>query len=157
MIDDQERDFHDIFGTCARHAERGLQCVERAIDLGFEVVRSGIRDTDLPGDVVWGPYRIGDRLLVATANEQLVAVSSEGSVAWAAPMTAGDLAGPPLAAGDDVFVAFRGGTLERRSMSDGQVVGSVNVEQPLAAGPVEFLDRIVLTTHDGSLLVIQRP
>ena len=32
-----------------------------------------------------------------------------------------------------------------------------DVEQSLAAGPVEFLDRVVLTTHDGSLLVIQRP
>lgn len=113
--------------------------------------------TEMPGEVVWGPYRSGDRLLVATANEQLVAVASDGSVAWSAAMTAGDLAGPPLAAGNDVFVAYRDGTLERRSLSDGQVVGSVNVEQPLAAGPVEFLDRIVLTTHDGSLLVIPQP
>jgi len=114
-------------------------------------------NTDLSGDVVWGPYRVGDAVLLATTRDSLVAIRGDGSIAWSTELSAGDIAGPPQAGADSVFIAYKQGMLERRSLADGQVAGSVNVEQPLAAGPVVFLDRIVLTTHDGSLLVIQQP
>ncbi|MGD9636451.1 MAG: PQQ-binding-like beta-propeller repeat protein, partial [Pirellulales bacterium] len=113
--------------------------------------------TDLPGDLVWGPYRIGEQLLLATARDQLVAVAKDGAIAWNAPITSGDLAGPPLELNGEVLLAYKKGTLERRSLSDGQVAESLDVEQPLATGPVRFLDRIVVATHDGSLLVLQQP
>jgi len=70
---------------------------------------------------------------------------------------AGDLAGPPLAADDSVLLAYRRGILERRSLADGQPAATLDVEHPLAAGPVQFLDRIVLTAHDGTLLVVEQP
>ena len=113
--------------------------------------------TDLPSDVVWGPYRVGDLLLMVTANDQLVAVRPSGEIAWAGAVKGGDLAGPPLAAGDSVLVAYRQGILERRSLADGQPAGKLDVEHPLAAGPVHFLDRIVLTGHDGTLFVVEQP
>lgn len=138
------------------------QSVFAAID-GGQLVRYSLPalvnqgQTDLPGDVVWGPYRIGDQLLLATARDQLVAVAKDGTVAWSAQVSEGDLAGPPLEANGEVLLAYDKGTLERRTLADGQIADSLNVEQPLAAGPVQFLDRIVLATHDGSLLVIQQP
>lgn len=113
--------------------------------------------TDLPGDVVAGPYPAGGQLLVVTARDQLVAVSAEGAIVWVVPLSAGDLAGVPCVSGDEVLLAYKEGILERRSLADGQVAGSVGVEQPLAAGPVKFLERVVLATHDGSLLVVPQP
>lgn len=113
--------------------------------------------TALPGDVVWGPYRIGDLLLVVTANDQLVAVNKEGGIAWSDSVKGGDLAGPPLATDNGVLLTYRKGILEHRGIADGQPVGSLDVEHPLSAGPVRFMDRIVLTAHDGTLLVVQQP
>lgn len=113
--------------------------------------------TDLPGDVVAGPFRIGDLLLVVTVRDQLAAVDKDGALVWSVPLSAGDLSGPPLGIGGEVLLAYKNGTLERRALAGGEVVSSVNVEQPLAAGPVRFLDRIVLATHDGTLLVVGQP
>jgi hypothetical protein len=113
--------------------------------------------TALPGDVVWGPYRAGDLLLVATANDQLVAVRADGSIAWADAIKEGDLAGPPLSTGGNLLLTYRKGILERRGLADGQPAGRLDVENPLAAGPIQFMDRIVLTTHDGTLLVVEQP
>jgi hypothetical protein len=96
-------------------------------------------------------------LLMVTANDQLVAVGSDGAIAWADTVKAGDLAGPPLAADNSVLLAYRAGVLERRELADGKSMGKLNVEHPLAAGPVPFMERIVLTTHDGTLLVVEQP
>ncbi|MEX2091155.1 MAG: PQQ-binding-like beta-propeller repeat protein [Pirellulales bacterium] len=113
--------------------------------------------TDLPSDVVWGPYRVGDLLLVVTANDQLVAVRADGSIAWADAVQGGDLAGEPLATDGGFLLAYRKGILERRGLADGQPTGKLDVEHPLAAGPVRFMDHIVLTAHDGTLLVVEQP
>ncbi len=113
--------------------------------------------TVLPGDVVWGPYRVGDLLLLVTANDQLVAVRASGEIAWTDAVKGGDLAGPPLASGDSVLLTYRQGILERRTLADGQPAGKLDVEHPLAAGPVRFLGHVVLTAHDGTLFVVDQP
>jgi outer membrane protein assembly factor BamB len=116
-----------------------------------------VGQTALPSDVVWGPYHVGDLLLLVTANDQLVAVRPSGEIAWAQAVKGGDLAGPPLASGDSVLVTYRKGLLERRGLADGEALGRLDVEHPLAAGPVQFLDHIVLTAHDGTLFVVDQP
>jgi outer membrane protein assembly factor BamB len=113
--------------------------------------------TALPGDVIWGPYHVGNLLLVATADDQLVAVAADGSVAWSDALKAGELAGPPLATEDGFLIASRQGVLEHRTAADGQVAGRLDVEHPLEAGPVRFMDHVVLTAHDGTLLVVAQP
>jgi outer membrane protein assembly factor BamB len=113
--------------------------------------------TNLPGDVAWGPYRAGNLVIVATANGQLVAVGADGTIAWADAIKEGELAGPPLAADDGILLAYRKGVLERLNLADGQIAGRLDVEHPLEAGPVRLLDKIVLTTHDGTLLVVKQP
>jgi hypothetical protein len=55
------------------------------------------------------------------------------------------------------LLAFRQGVLERRSLADGKVAAQLDVEHPLAAGPVILINRVVLTAHDGTLLVVDEP
>lgn len=114
-------------------------------------------ELDLPGVVAWGPYRVGELIIVATADAKLLGVSANGEIVWNVSLQGGDLAGPPLAVADGFLLAYRSGLCERRSLQDGAVQGQIDVEHPLAAGPVRFLDRIVLTTGDSTLLVIESP
>jgi hypothetical protein len=106
---------------------------------------------------VAGPFLVEELLLVTTANEQLVAVKSDGTVAWTVPLTAGDLAGPPLKTDHGVLVAYRKGIVELRGLNDGQPIRTLDLQHPLATGPVRFLNRIVLAAHDGTLLIANEP
>jgi hypothetical protein len=114
-------------------------------------------EANLPAPVVWGPFRAGDSLLLVTSNEQLIAISATGKIAWQAAIKHGDLAGAPLVVDGSVILAYRKGILERRSLADGKVQATSDVEHPLAAGPVQFLQRLVLTAGDGTLLVVDQP
>ena len=70
------------------------------------------------------------------------------------PLEHGQLAGAPLVLTDGVLLAYRKGILERRALADGKSLATLNVEQPLATGPVAFLQRFVATAADGTLLVV---
>jgi hypothetical protein len=114
-------------------------------------------ETTLPAPIEWGPYRIGDMAVTATADGKLLAISSAGEIKWQSALAHGALAGPPLVVADGVLLAYRKGVLERRAMADGKPLAALNIEQPVAAGPIEFLQRVVLATNDGSLLVVDKP
>ncbi len=116
-----------------------------------------VGETNLPGSIEWGPYRVGDVALLATADHKLIAVSAGGETKWQAATSQGALAGPPLSLPDGVLLAYRKGIIERRSIADGKRIATVNVEQPLATGPVEFLQHLVVATPDGTLLVVDKP
>jgi outer membrane protein assembly factor BamB len=111
----------------------------------------------LPAPVVWGPYPVGNHVLLATADEHLALLSASGDEVWRVPLEQGQLVGAPLALDDSMLVAYRNGFLERRSAADGKVLAAANVEHPLAAGPVRFAQRLILTAQDGTLLVVDQP
>ncbi|MCI0332062.1 MAG: PQQ-binding-like beta-propeller repeat protein [Planctomycetes bacterium] len=116
-----------------------------------------VGEAHLPAPVVWGPYRVGDTMLLATANNQLMAIASDGQIAWQAPLEHGDLAGAPLAQQDSLLIAYRKGIVERRSLADGKPLAAKDVEQSLASGPALFLQRLVVAANDGTILVVDRP
>ncbi len=116
-----------------------------------------VGDTGLPAPLEWGPYRIGDTLLLGTADDKLLALSATGEVKWQAPTRHGALAGPPLVLPDGVLLAYRKGVIERRAMSDGKLLATADLEQPVATGPVAFLQHFVVSAGDGTLLVVDKP
>jgi hypothetical protein len=118
---------------------------------------SPMGETNLSADGVAGPFAIGDLLLVATANGQLIAVKADGSIAWTAPLSFGDLAGPPLKTDQGVLVAYRKGIVELRGLGDGQPIRKLDLLQPLATGPVRYMNRIAVVSHDGTLLIANEP
>jgi hypothetical protein len=112
----------------------------------------------LPGDVVWGPFPVGDSLVLATANRQMLALSAAGEIVWQTPLEQNDLAGrPALANGSEFVLAYRDGVIERRALADGKTLGAKDLEHPIATGPVRFMQRLVLAAHDGTLLVVDQP
>jgi hypothetical protein len=95
--------------------------------------------------------------LIATADNQLLLVSPTGDELWRVALEHGDLMGQPLLTTDGVLIGYRDGTIERRKINNGELIAAIDVQHPLAAGPVEFLQRIVVTANDGTLLVVERP
>jgi hypothetical protein len=114
-------------------------------------------ETNLPAPVEWGPYAAGETALAATVDQKLVAVSGSGELKWEVPIEHGALAGAPLVIGDSVYLAFRKGVVERRALADGNQTGALNVEHPLATGPVAFGERLIVAASDGTLLVADQP
>ncbi len=114
-------------------------------------------EANLPAPATWGPYTADDGLLLATADDQLIAISPDGQIAWQVAIEHGDLAGAPLVTESSVLLAYRKGIIERRSLVDGTSQTTADVAHPLAAGPVRFLKRLVLTAGDGTLLVVDEP
>ena len=116
-----------------------------------------IGELKLPGAVVWGPFQVGGQLLMATSNDQLLSVAGNGDVAWSTPLERSDLTGPPLVVDGGVLIAYRSGVLERRDLANGASAAEVDVRHSLSAGPVHFMGHILLTSHDGTLLVVNQP
>jgi hypothetical protein len=100
---------------------------------------------------------VGNVALLATADEQLILISPAGQVEWSVKLEHGDLAGEPLSAQDAVLVAYRKGVIERRALGDGAALAAKDLEHPLASGPVRFQQRLLLSAHDGTLLVVDGP
>jgi outer membrane protein assembly factor BamB len=116
-----------------------------------------VGETNLPAPLEVGPYPMGDLLLITTADEKLLALSATGQVKWQAPLQHGPLAGPPLVLPDGIVLTYRKGIIERRSATDGKSLATLNVEQPLATAPVTFMQRLVTTAADGTILVVDKP
>jgi outer membrane protein assembly factor BamB len=114
-------------------------------------------ETNLSADGVAGPFALGDLLVVATANQQLVAVKPDGSIAWSAPLEKSDLAGAPVSTEQGFLIAYRNGFLELRNPSDGQPIRKVDLKHPLATSPVRYMNRIVVAAPDGTLLIANQP
>ncbi len=114
-------------------------------------------ESNLPAPLEWGPYAANDVALVATSDQKLLALTANGEPRWQASLENGPLAGPPLVLPDGVLLAYRKGILERRSLADGKPLATRNVEQPLATGPVAFLQKLVVTGNDGAILVVDQP
>jgi outer membrane protein assembly factor BamB len=108
----------------------------------------------LSGRAVWGPFGCGQCILVATDAQQLHCLDASGALRWQIPLPQDELVGRPLVDADAVVVAFENGQLLKLSLTSGEEQFSINVGQPLAAGPLRLQSRLVVAGHDGSLLVV---
>ena len=107
----------------------------------------------LAAPVVWGPYAIGERLVLATADDRLHAVDPQnlGGAIWSQPVNARGLTGGPRAAGDRMQLSLRRGTLEQRDPETGEVLATSDLGQAIATGPTVGG---LMTAQDGALLMI---
>ena len=121
-------------------------------------IKSGFADhIKATAPATWGPHRVGDAMILATADNKLTAIGADGQTRWQVPIENGDLVGTPLAQDDSLLIAYKKGVVERRSLADGALVAAKNIEQPLASGVVPFLRRLIIAGNDGTLLVIDQP
>jgi hypothetical protein len=114
-------------------------------------------ESSLPVPLEWGPFAAGDVLVLGTADQKLMALTATGEPRWQMPLEHGPLAGAPLVRPDSIVLAYRNGTIERRALADGKVLGTANLEQPVATGPASFMQRLVMAASDGTIIVADQP
>ena len=123
---------------------QGLEPVEQ-IDLG-------------DSRVTWGPETSGDVVLFVTDHSELHCYAAPTEARW--KTTAAKLGQPvglPLAAADMLVFALQRGAVCWVSMDTGEVIGQVELDQRLSAGPVAFRDQFLVAGEDGALIAISLP
>ena len=107
--------------------------------------------------VIWGPFGVGENVVLATATEEIVCLDSQANVAWRQPLAHGPLAGRPIVHDGGLEVLCQQGGLMRIDLASGEEAAFVPLPQPVVAGPVPFGRRLVVSSYDGTLLVIDHP
>jgi hypothetical protein len=108
----------------------------------------------LGGRAVWGPRRVGQAVLVATERE-LFCIDKHPELAWHLPLEGGLPVDTPLDRGSEFLMATADGFVSRVDFASGEVRKKVNLEQPLAGGPVASGQDLLLSGSDGSLFFIK--
>ncbi len=113
----------------------------------------------LTGEVAWGPYAVGEQVLVALANGDLVAYdpAAPAEPVWKASLGAGKIVGEPLITPDRWFLATAAGKLIALNPADGKVLGEVDCGQTLGTGPTLFGKRLLVASVAGTVLVVNQP
>ena len=113
----------------------------------------------LGSPVTWGPFAAGEHLVLATADDKLIAIAtaSPDAIAWSAEVSAASLVGPARSEGDRLFVALQHGVVEQRSLKSGDVIDRTNLGQAVAGAATDLAGGLAMTAHDGALLIVPEP
>jgi hypothetical protein len=102
----------------------------------------------------WGPFAVGQHVLVATHGGELLAFDDQQTLAWQVDWKHGALAGAPLATDKGLLLSTMAGRLYRIAADSGDELATVDVGEPLATGPVALGDRLLLAGYGGTLMVV---
>jgi len=112
---------------------------------------------ELQAQVVWGPFTAGQQVVLATASGELVCLDAQAEIVWRQPLEHGPPAGEPIAHDGALVMLWQEGGLSRLQNSSGTEVAYVPLPQPVVAGPAVFGQRLVVSSYDGTLLIVDRP
>ena len=118
----------------------------------------GIDTVSVGGNVAWGPFAINETIILATDTQKLVGINPVANrVSWSVPLENGLPIGNPLIEPSGVMLATQRGELLILNPDTGNFIKSVIVGQSLSSGPVPYGNRVLLTTEDAALLVVNHP
>ena len=112
---------------------------------------------NLPGGCAWGPLGVGNSVMLATNNGQLICLDDRQNLLWQIKLPYGPLAGPPWAAADQFILASQSGVVWRVERASGKELSKVETASPLGTGPVALGNRLFVGSHDGCLYEVELP
>jgi len=113
--------------------------------------------TELQAQITWGPFTVNDQVVLATATEELVCLDNQAQIVWRKALAHGPPTGRPLELEGDLVLLWQQGGLSRVNFTNGQEDAFVELPQPVVAGPVVFGKRLLVSSYDGTLLVVDHP
>ena len=121
-----------------------------------DLVRKG--ECELDGRLAWGPFRLGDLILLASDGSELSCFVADQDPKWRIPVVGGQIAGRPILDGTDLIVAMTDGKILRISRETGEEVAQLDVGEPLGTGPTNVdQSTLVITGIDGTIYEIEKP
>lgn len=111
----------------------------------------------LDGRVVWGPYVVGDRVLIQTDDKQLRAFDPAGEPIFAVPLPDRDLVDGVTVIDKQVILAGQSGWLVNVDLAAGQAIGKRDLRQPLSGPPVMAGTRLLVPGREGLVYVTDIP
>lgn len=106
---------------------------------------------EIKSDVVFPPKEAGGRVYCATADEGLIAIQDDFSVAWMRPLEGRPLVSGPLPVGDNLAISFAQGEVWLLNAQSGEVVETYNVGEPLVDGLSWNQGQLWAHGYDGTL------
>jgi len=112
----------------------------------------------LEGRCIWGPWVVGEWMILATDAGQYLLADGEGKVVAQLRSEPDRPVGSPLAWEGGLLLASRTGRLLclRAEGGVGRIDTLVHINRPLASGPVMTPDCLVLLGHDGTVYTVSR-
>jgi outer membrane protein assembly factor BamB len=108
----------------------------------------------LSGRPVWGPRRIGQRVLLATDDDQLYCFTPDERLLWHVTMTHGPLAGSPAESGGQFILATVPGTIWTIDAESGKEASADDLGRSLGCGPVAYGRHLLVAGRDGTLYLV---
>jgi outer membrane protein assembly factor BamB len=118
---------------------------------------SPVSEIALPSPASIGPLTVGNYMLVAAGDDELVCVDAQGQELWRHPLNGQRVAGKPIAKGETLHFVTSNGLVHALRLADGSEIWTLDTEKPLSGGPIEFGDKLVVVGDDGTLNVVQAP
>ena len=119
---------------------------------------TGATTTDIGAKAVWGPRRVGQRVLLSTGANQLVCLADDDKrLHWQIDLPHDDpLAGAPITLGDDnggdFIITSTSGVISRIDADTGEEIAAVELNQPIGSGAVVHGGQLFVLARDGTLL-----
>ena len=110
-------------------------------------------ETELPAAVTYGPVAAGEYGLIATADGSLHGLSGESDVKWSFPLNGTYPVGSTLE-GDNAFVTLANGQVLEIKLSEGAIVTTLNIGEPLKGDPLIQGGILYASGADGTLYAV---
>ena len=111
----------------------------------------------LDGRVNWGPFAVGELVLVRTDDGKLRAFDAAGEPKFEVVLPAGPMVDGIALAADKLIVCGRGGWVVSIDPVAGQMIGQVDLSQPLSAPPLPVGKRLLVPGMEGVVYIIETP
>lgn len=115
------------------------------------------KEFPLGGNVTFGPLRIGERVLLATYNNELICFDEQQNQNWSIPLAYGPPVGFASAEDGSLLMASTYGVISRHALKNGKELGKVTLDRPLLMGPVRLDNRLIVIGYDGSVISTSAP
>jgi outer membrane protein assembly factor BamB len=111
----------------------------------------------LDGRVVWGPYVVGQRVLLQTDDGQLRGFDPAGEPTFNVPLPDRDLVNGLTAIGETVVLTGQSGWLVTLDLAAGTAIGKADLSQPLSGPPVVAGKRLLVPGREGVVYITDIP
>lgn len=111
----------------------------------------------LDGRVTWGPRSAGDLVLLRTDDGKLRAFNSSGQPKFDLELPAGVMVDGLTQTSDAIVICGRDGWVVAIDPTNGQLIGTTDLGQPLSAVPFPIGKRLLVPGMEGVVYIIETP